>query len=230
MEVQIADLSIPYQIIQSNRRSLSMEVTEKGEVIARVPYGLSTREVERFLKSRQRWLYTRVKAARQNSQAASNYETGRRLLYLGQPLELIVEQGSRSEVVLSEQQLIVKIPSHKKEMVQELLEAWYRMQARVLLTAMTEHFAKEMRLQVNKIFIKDQKTRWGSCSSNHNINYNYRLIMAPMEVIEYVVIHELCHLIHMNHSKDFWYEVEKRQPTYRSNRQWLKEHQSELRL
>lgn len=89
---------------------------------------------------------------------------------------------------------------------------------------------EKLNLEYNKVFIKDQKTRWGSCSSQGNLNFNYRLVMAPLPVIDYLVTHELAHLAEMNHSKRFWSLVERVCPEYKKHRQWLKEHGSELTL
>ncbi len=81
-----------------------------------------------------------------------------------------------------------------------------------------------------KITIRDQKTRWGSCSSSGTLSFNYRLMYAPPRVLDYVVVHELCHLTHMNHSKDFWNMVASIMPDYKSYRQWLKDHGRELNI
>lgn len=81
-----------------------------------------------------------------------------------------------------------------------------------------------------KITIRDQKTRWGSCSSNGTLSFNYRLMFAPPRILDYVVVHELCHLTHMNHSKDFWNMVASILPEYKTYRKWLKEHGRELNI
>lgn len=86
------------------------------------------------------------------------------------------------------------------------------------------HYEQIMGLSANHITIKNQKTRWGSCSSKKNLNFNYRLAYMPQEILDYVVIHELAHLRHMNHSKQFWALVEQYLPDYRERRRWLKEY------
>lgn len=91
-----------------------------------------------------------------------------------------------------------------------------------------KHFATLMNLQYGRITIRNQKTRWGSCSGKGNLNFNCLLMLAPDEVVDYVVVHELCHLIEMNHSKEFWAQVEKVLPDYKQRRKWLKEHGNEI--
>lgn len=231
MEIQIADENITYKLIESNRKSIAVEVLDNGEVQVRAPYGMTELEINRLLKSRQRWLYTRVKAVKENKSITENYNTGRRLLFLGRELFLKVEYGSYDRgVFLDGNELKVIVSENHKEQIPAILEKWYRFKARQVLRSITAYYANQMNVRVNQVTIKDQKTRWGSCSSKHNLNYNYRLVMAPEKVIEYVVIHELCHLIQMNHSREFWNEVERVQPEYRQYRKWLKDHQHDLRL
>ncbi len=231
MEIQIGDERITYQVIESNRKSIAIEIARDGQVFVRVPKGISEQELTRVIKSRQRWIYVRVMAARERKPIEGLYETGRKLLFLGQELVLQIEYPQRRErVFLKDNKLHVWILEEHKELIAKMLEQWYRHQARKVIRELTEYYARIMKLKVNQIAIKDQKTRWGSCSSKHNLNFNYRLVMAPQPVIEYVVIHELCHMIHMNHSTEFWKEVEKLQPEFRQYRKWLKDHQYDLQL
>ena len=90
------------------------------------------------------------------------------------------------------------------------------------------YFARKMKVRYSKITIRNQKTRWGSCSSRGNLNFNCLLMLAPKEVTDYIIVHELCHLKEMNHSEKFWKEVENVLPDYKERREWLKEHGNEL--
>lgn len=89
-------------------------------------------------------------------------------------------------------------------------------------------YARQMNVNYGRITIRNQKTRWGSCSGKGNLNFNCLLMLAPDEVVDYVVVHELCHLIEMNHSKEFWMQVERVMPDYKKHKLWLKEHGNEL--
>ena len=97
-----------------------------------------------------------------------------------------------------------------------------------IIPARVEYFAKVIGVTYGKITIRNQKTRWGSCSSKGNLNFNCLLMLAPPEVLDYVVVHELCHRKQMNHSKAFWLEVEKVLPDYKEVRKWLKEEGSQM--
>ena len=104
------------------------------------------------------------------------------------------------------------------------------LRAKEIFPERTAYFAKRMGVTYNRITIREQKTRWGSCSSRGTLSFNYRLIYGPAGPLDYVVVHELCHLTHMNHSKDFWNMVERIMPDYRIYKQWLREHGQELTL
>ena len=101
-------------------------------------------------------------------------------------------------------------------------------EARNHLASLTEYWAEKIGVSYGRISIRGQKTRWGSCSSKGNLNYNYLLMLCPDDVIEYVVIHELCHRVYMNHSKRFWKKIEEFCPNYRQARKWLKQNGNSL--
>lgn len=109
------------------------------------------------------------------------------------------------------------------------LEKRYRDAAKEYIPKRVEYYHAFTGGQYTKITIRDQKTRWGSCSSNGTLSFSFRLMMAPPRVLDYVVVHELCHLTHMNHSKEFWNMVETILPDYKEHRKWLKENGHTLR-
>lgn len=112
----------------------------------------------------------------------------------------------------------------------QTLEKRYRNTARNLFETRVAYYHALTRGNYTSITIRDQKSRWGSCSSRGTLSFNYRLIFAPPKVLDYVVVHELCHLTHMNHSKDFWNMVEQIMPDYKIYKTWLREHGQELNL
>ena len=114
--------------------------------------------------------------------------------------------------------------------VKEAFITWYREETRAITGRLISEYQKKYHFKVNKVRITSARTRWGSCSSNNNLNFTYRLCMAPLYVIDYVVAHELTHLKHHNHSKTFWNAVEKIKPNYRKDRDWLKQHGALLTL
>ncbi len=148
------------------------------------------------------------------------------LLYLGQTYTLRLDESTWNQVYIDEDQLIVHYKPRENVLplviVGKLLLDWYAKQACSTLSARTAHWAKKIGVSPSRITIRDQKTRWGSCSSKGSINYSWRLIMAPSMVIDYLVVHELCHMLQANHSKAFWELVAHYIPDYAIQRQWLK--------
>lgn len=119
-----------------------------------------------------------------------------------------------------------QLPPEKTFPVEKLAEL--KMQAKTEIPKRAAFYASQIGVTYGRITIRNQKTRWGSCSSKGNLNFNCLLMLAPPEVLDYVVVHELCHLKEMNHSTRFWKEVEKILPDYKVQKKWLKEHGGEL--
>lgn len=112
----------------------------------------------------------------------------------------------------------------------QVMDNRYRNAAKEYFTKRVEHYIEITGGTYTRITIRDQKTRWGSRSSSGTLSFNYRLMYAPLKVLDYVVVHELCHITHMNHSKDFWNMVASILPDYKESRNWLKEHGRELNI
>lgn len=153
-------------------------------------------------------------------------ENGDILYYLGDKrvLTVIREPRTRAKVKGVMDRILMWVPyeadfAYKKEH----LEKWYRKEAFAVISRKAEEFARLLSVDFETIRIKDQQSRWGSCSSKRNLNFNWRIIMAPEPVCDYVIIHELCHLVFMDHSANFWNLVESICPDYRQYKKWLKE-------
>lgn len=131
-----------------------------------------------------------------------------------------LEKVPRPEDV--EKQEVARIPEEERTRL--------RREAGEIFRKRADHFARKLQVSYKRITIREQKTRWGSCSSNQNLNFNWKLILAPREVLDYVVVHELCHLKEMNHSPAYWQEVEKILPDYQRQKDWLKKNGWKLLL
>lgn len=231
---------IPYRMETSNRKTISIRVNHEG-IIVRAPKTLSKGKIEALVETKANWIaakYHEMQAAKPLIQPP-DYREGSKFLYRGGVLALTYREGNRygvkageGKVWIEQDQLNVALTDFSIGAIQNVLEQWYRHEARQRLEERVYYFSNryDFGKRVNRIFIKDQKSRWGSCSSKCNLNFNYRLIMAPDEVLDYVVVHELCHLKHMNHSTDFWNTVGEIMPNYKSVRAWLRKHGGSLHL
>ena len=135
---------------------------------------------------------------------------------------------------ISEDKLIINTNNNEKDFIKEELKKWYKIQSEKTVINRLEVLKKESAIMNNLspslIKIKEQKKRWGSCTSNKIIYINSRISMAPIDVIDYILVHEFCHLVHMNHSKDFYNLVGEILPKFRENEKWLKENSYKLSL
>ena len=118
----------------------------------------------------------------------------------------------------------------KKEYIEAAFRKWYISAARCEIKEKLKYYSSIIGVSYNDVRIKEQKTRWGSCSKKGNLNFNWKLIMAPAWVLNYVIVHELCHLRYLNHSKEFWSILANYMPDYKNATAWLKENGSALKL
>lgn len=154
------------------------------------------------------------------------FEAGEQFPYLGEGHKLVVEPRQKSEVV--DGTIRLRKSAVKQSSVERALRTFYRREARSYLTDRLDHFSDEMRLEYDRIEIRNQRTRWGSCSTNGTISLNWRLLMAPPEIIDYLVVHELAHLQEPNHTDAFWRIVGDRIPEYEEHAAWLEENSTQL--
>lgn len=148
-------------------------------------------------------------------------------MYLGHPYPLEIAKGQKKPLLLEEN---FKLAESARENAKLVFERWYRAQAKKILEERVNIYASQHGLQYKKIGITSARTRWGSCSPNGLLNFSWRLIMAPMEAVDYVVVHELAHTVFHNHSKRFWKKVEKIMPDYKACRKWLRKNGPALML
>ena len=216
---------IEYVLKRSNRKSLAIEITSDGKVIVRAPMMVPVKEIEQLIEKKRDWI-------REHQTKQEIRKERDRVLYRGSYKTVCVEEHKSNmlSIELTEESIIIRKPRGFELNVSAYLEHWYRKEAAKAIKESVERHGRQMQVTYGRVAIKDQKTRWGSCSSLGNLNFNYRLIMAPERVLDYVVVHELAHRVHMNHSKVFWDLVGQVMPEYEQCRIWLKEHGSELMI
>ena len=213
---------IAYHLRRDPRRKrLCLMVRGDAEVELRVPLRTGRREIDRFIRDNGGWLRDRLGRVRQARDERPKLEDGARLPLLDEQLELVVRPAARSRVTRWEGRLLVNY--HEGQLLEGLLEAWYRREARRHLGERVAALAERTGLHPAGLAIRGQRTRWGSCSSNGRLNLNWRLLFAPARAVDYVVIHELCHLRHMNHSAAFWGLVASFDPDYAEHRRLLRQ-------
>jgi len=224
-EIDLEGRRIPYVLRKSPRaRYLRADLGLRTGLRVTLPEGLNEARVEAFLRSRRRWLLRALVRLERLAAIIPDRTLGHgtTVPYLGQTLTLNLSIGEPARVGRLGDSLIVHVPRRTRSTVQSALEAWYRAEAARVLGSHARELGQRHRLEYRKIVIRDQKRRWGSCSSSGTLSFNWRLMLAPAEVARYLVAHELSHRAHPDHSRRFWSRVGELCPGYRESERWLK--------
>lgn len=212
----------PDAIIKTNRRSISITISKAGEVIVHAPKRLPIEKIMSFVIDKESWILKKqkeIKSTLINNNDLLNYKA---FNFCGKKY-LPCEVHGIKKIELSSTNLLVPENLEKKELLLKI-EKWYIKMAKLILGERLEYFANLMQLDYNTLSISNSKNRWGSCDINGNIKLNYRVIMLPHKLIDYIIIHELAHLIEMNHSKKFYNIIECIMPDYSTYRKQLKDY------
>lgn len=228
-----------YQLRRSERakKTRIIVTSDKIEVVA--PIKISERRIRAFVETQQDWIRNAISRIQYRAQtiqslAPAAYIEGAQIPFQGRHMPLSIKPTSAKHlrVQLAEQGFVVYLPDrhteNSSEYIKTGLESWMKQHTRQLALKMIDKHSPTHQLFPRSLKIKTQKSRWGSCGPYNDINLNWLLLLAPPVIMEYVVIHELCHIKHKNHSKDFWQLVAAHMPDYLAHRNWLKQHGANL--
>lgn len=217
-----------HKILKSQRKTLKIEINNKQEITLRVPLSTKNQEIIDFVKKNKEWIKKTTEKINANPQCIKKYIENESFLFLGTnyPLKIITDteyafQFDGTNFIISDQ----AIPYASK-----YFELFYKTRAKVIIQTRVCDIAMKLGIKFNKLRITSATTRWGSCSQRGNVNFSWRLIMAEPTVIDYVIVHEFCHLFEFNHSKKFWDLVEKIMPDYKISKKWLEDNEKYMIL
>lgn len=230
-QVVIGAHAIPYTLKVSTRAKRMRVTIANGQLSVTVPKGLRLYSLDGFLQQQGQWIIAKMEQARKQKVQPTLPRDVILIAGAAVRLERIEEKErkSRARVELVKDRVVVRVPAGTRDATIAIVEGWLRSQAREIINAEVNRQAARMRARPTGLTIRDQRTRWGSCSTSGMLSFNWRLVMAPPEVLQYVVIHELAHLFHHNHSKDFWTKVVVYAPDFKVQRAWLRKNASLLR-
>lgn len=211
-------------------RRMTLRVNDHAEVVVRMPLRCSMREALDFVERSAPWLLAQLKSMQDRLNARRPLADGDSVPYLDEHLCLRLHSAGRSTIKRAGDELYVHSRSHERGALAKLLEGWYRRQAKAYMAQRLIELGAHFGLHAKSLSIRNQKTLWGSCSARGTIAINWRLMLAPATIVDYVLAHELCHLRHLNHSPAFWDLVEQIIPDYRTRRALLRQLQSTLEL
>ena len=210
------------EIIRTNRKTIAIIVEYDGRLVVRAPMSVSDQDIYRLVRKKEKWVRRKQEQVKLEAPRlrARKFANGEPFLYLGEVYELLLVERSRPPLLLNEH---FELSREVLPRAEETFVRWYREAARRIITERVDLCARENRFKYARIQITSARTRWGSCNSKGGLNFTWRLVMAPMPVIDYVVLHELVHTEIKNHSKKFWNKVETIMPEYRLHYDWLRE-------
>lgn len=216
----------PDEVIRSDRKTLSLAIDPFGRLIVRAPRRCADERIFAFIRQKEDWIL-RKKAQMKGAGIELPSETlqGYKLFLLGEPYEITLVK--ENVITIDTQNKRLFLPEKN---AQTRLVKWCKDNAKRILTQVTEKYAEKMSVAYQSVTITSARSRWGCCTFDNRLRYSYRLIFTPKEVVEYVVVHELSHILQKNHSSAFWREVEKFIPDWKRKRKWLREHGALMQL
>ncbi|MDB4230042.1 M48 family metallopeptidase [Paracoccaceae bacterium] len=218
----------PLEIIRANRsKSVTIKIEDENIKVI-VPENLSDKRIEDLIKKRSTRIKQKIKIYNETVRPKpKEYVNGESFTYMGRNYRLKIILKKEKEVKLKDGYLNTYInktvsKNNMEETVKKSLENWYQIKALEKLTEKTKRYASILGVTPKSVTVKEYKSRWGSCSSDGDISFNWRIIIAPHQIVDYIVVHELCHILEHNHSPKYWRHIKNVIPNHKECREWLK--------
>lgn len=222
-QVEVKGLYV--DVVRTSRTKTASIKVDDGLVYVVVPKALESERIQQLVEDKYHWIVQKI-ALQEASKPVSDREfiSGEAYPYLGRNYRLKVLEGSFSPIKLIQGRLVATLPDGAKRtnLVRDAVIRWYKFNALRKIKEKVRRYSKVMGVEPKSIAIKTFKSRWGSCSPKGDLEFNWIIVMAPNRIVDYVVIHELCHLKQLDHSPKFWKEVERVMPDYAEHKEWLK--------
>lgn len=218
--------SIDFQLIYKKRKTQGIYIDVYGNIELRVPRHTTDKQITALLEAKWPWIIKKQDEMKERTKGfkEKTYEQEEEFLYLGKayPIRVVIdEEVTRPKVRFIENYLEIVLSELNTEVIKKALTRHYKQQCKALVEARVRNYQPNFKVKPKSIRIGSNKKHWGSCTSLRDLTFNWKLAMAPIEVLDYVVIHEMCHMVHMNHDRSFWRLVGKYMPDYESKQTWL---------
>lgn len=218
--------TIQFEIKYKNRTSIGISINNYGEIEVQAPKKTPDERVLQALEDKWDLIQLKLKEIkdRMNGPQEKFYENDESFLYLGKtfPIKIIEDTNlTQDHVVFEGEKLAVYVKQLEDEKIKQALKRFYYQKCKELINKSVSSYQHYFKTKPRSIRITDSKTTWGTCDSKYQLTFNWRLAMAPREVIDYVVVHEMCHMLHLNHDRSFWRLVGKIMPDYKEKENWL---------
>lgn len=213
---------IQYNLKRSDRKTGSIYVERDGQVTVLVPKNITRAKIETILEKKRKWIYTCLAEWKDlnASQISREFVNGEGFLYLGRSYRLRLVEEQEEPLLLKQGYFCLCVSNGNDP--EGIFKGFYRRKGLQKISERIRYYQAKVGVKVNTVRILELKNRWASCSQKANLNFNWKCIMAPLTIIDYIIVHELTHLIHSNHSPAFWSELEKVIPDYKERKDWLR--------
>ena len=215
---------IEYTLRRSRRKTASIYIERDGAVSVLVPRNLSKNQIDELIENKRKWIYRNL-AEWQDLNAARvrrEYVNGEGFLYLGRTYRLKLVESQDQPLMLKDGHFCLRANGSTALDPDAAFKEFYRQKGKRRINERVEYYQRRMGVEPKAVRIIDLKNRWASCSSGGNLNFHWKCMMAPPTVLDYIVVHELAHLTHPNHTQAFWNEVDKVMPDYGERKEWLR--------
>lgn len=236
LKVKYKDTEIEVNVIYRKRKTITLKIEPKYNITLISPQEVPLKVLEDILIKKREWILQKLHEYKDKDYSDFDrlYQNGEKYYYLGEEYYLEIIQSQVQEVYIKGNKLIVKSKNTNSKSIKSILQWWYKRESQKIVSDRIQHCRKKSEIMNNltpcAVKVKEQKKRWGTCTSNKDIYINSKISMARIESIDYIIIHEFCHLVHMNHSKEFYSLVERIIPDYKKEVKWLKENSYKLIL
>ena len=218
--VNFGNSQITYKVNKTKRRTTEIVVDTSGVEIL-TSEQKSHKQIQNLVKKNSRWIFRKQLWANNQSDLKIIFKQGSKLPYLGKKYFLKIEESKNEGICLSQGKFLIKVKKNTTKKVQKIFKNWLKQHAQKIIEKRAHQYEEKLGVKFDKIIIKDHKERWGSVSSNNTININLSILCAPSKIIDYVIIHELCHLKIPDHSPKYWNLLYKMMPDYEIHKEWL---------
>lgn len=223
---------IAYVLTQSQRKTASIYIERDGQVSVRVPMHLTAKQIEDLIESKRTWIYRHLAEWRHLNAARVTrmYVNGEGFLYLGRSYQLKIVHEQSAPLLLKNGYFCLRADHGDVPDADVAFKAFYRQKGSQRIGERVVSYQRMMGVQPRAVRVLELKHRWASCSPEGDLNFHWKCMMAPLTVLDYIVVHELAHLRHRHHTTVFWHEVDKLLPDYGERKAWLRTHGAGMEL
>lgn len=228
LEYTYGTQKIEFDVEYRNRKTLSIEIEAPNVITVLAPEGKTEEEILQTVMGKSKWIVQKLFEIREMEyrRKEKQYVNGESLIFMGRnySLQIVLDETvTFPEAKLIRGKFYVFTNANDQDVIKNTLERWYKDKAKEKIKERIEYYSSHFEVKPKRVIIKDQQKRWGSCTKDNQLLFNWKCIMAPSPVLDYIVVHEMCHMVYMNHSKEFWHLLKRILPDYENRKKWLRD-------